>query len=231
MEAVWHGMGMARRRQSPSLTPEQVVDAAVGLTRERGIDGWTIRDLATELDTWPNNIAHHVGDREAVIRAVVGQVVSLMPNPPADLAWQDWFRTFLHGGAAILGEYAGVARRLCRDGPSVPAALPIIDRGVGLLSAAGFGDSAPRAYSVLLNGALLLVALDDDRELAGRRRGQASRSLLAMDPPDDAGRGWDVMRGHLEQWADDPEARRTDLLTYTVETAIAGLEVELRLLG
>lgn len=203
----------------------------MGLTRERGLDGWTIRDLATELDTWPNNIAHHVGDREAVMHAVVDRVVSLMPNPPADLAWQDWFRTFLYGGAVTLGEYAGVTRRLCRDGPSVPAALPIIDRGVGLLSGAGFGDSAPRAYSVLLNGALLLVALDDDRELAGRRRGQAPRNLLAMDPPNGAGPGWDVMRSHLEQWAADPEARRRDLLTYTVETAIAGLEAELRSLG
>lgn len=225
---MWHGRGMARRRQSPPLTPGRVVSVAVDLTRDRGLDGWTIRDLATELDTWPNNIAHHVGDREAVMHAVVGLVVSQMPNPPAELAWQDWFREFLNGGAAVLSEYVGVARRLCRDGPSVPAALPIIDRGVGLLREAGFGVEAPRAYSVLLNGALLLVALDDDRALAGHGRGQAAKNMLVMEPPPDAGPGWDAMQGHLERWAQAPESRRKDLLAYTVETTIAGLEAELR---
>ncbi len=204
------------------------MDAALALTRERGLEGWTIRDLAAELNSWPNSIAHHVGDREAILYAVVGRVVEMMPNPPAELGWQDWFRALLTDGGAVIGDYVGVARRLCRDGPTVTAALPIIERGVGLLREAGFGDNAPRAYSALLNGAMLLIALGEDRLLAGHTHDQAARNLMAVAPPADSGPGWESMHAHLDRWATDPATSRKQLYSYTIETLIAGLEAELR---
>ncbi|MFJ3673315.1 TetR/AcrR family transcriptional regulator [Streptomyces sp. NPDC090106] len=214
-----------RRGTKPKLTPAQVVYAALELTREHGLDGWTVRQLAQELDTWPNTIAHHVGDREAVVHAVVERVVAMMPNPPADLGWQDWFRALLYPSRGIIGRYPGVARRLARDGATVPAALPVMDRGIGLLTAAGFGERAPRAYAVLLNTAVLLVALDDDRRLLGL--GDAAAVLMAMAPPPHAGIGWATMQPWLQQWSEDPDTSRETLFRYTVETLLAGLEADL----
>ncbi|WP_026248652.1 TetR/AcrR family transcriptional regulator [Streptomyces sp. LaPpAH-108] len=216
-----------RRNPKPRLTPDRVVDTALRLTREHGLEGWTIRQLAAALDTWPNTIAHHVGDREALRHAVVQRVVEMMPNPPAELGWQDWFRALLHPARDIIGAHPGVARRLARDGATVPAALPIMDRGIGLLTTAGFGDRAPLAYAVLLNNAVLLVALDDDRALADRDRGQAAATLMAMPPPADAGTGWASLQPWLRQWATDPDTSRQTLYRYTIEALLTGLAADL----
>ncbi|WP_083419228.1 MULTISPECIES: TetR family transcriptional regulator [unclassified Pseudofrankia] len=210
------------------LTPDRVIDAALELTRERGLDGWSIRDLAHALEVWPNTIAYHVGDREAILDAVVERVVAMMPNPPADLGWQDWFRAFLYPSRGIVGRYVGVARRLCRDGATVPSALPIMDRGIGLLAAAGFGDRAPLAYATLLNSAILLVALDDDRALAGHGRAAAATTLQTMAAPPGAGAGWATMQPWLRSWAQDPDASRATLYRYTIECLLSGLEADLR---
>ncbi|MBQ0824955.1 TetR family transcriptional regulator [Streptomyces sp. RG38] len=203
-----------------------VVDTALRLTRDHGLDGWTVRQLAHALGTWPNTIAHHVGDRDAVLDAVVQRVVALMPNPPADLGWQEWFRALLLPSRDIIAGYTGVARRLVRDGATVPAALPIMDRGIGLLADAGFGPRAPLAYAVLLNTSMLLIALDDDRKLAGRGRGEAAADLMAMAPPAGAGAGWEAMRPWLREWADDPDASRERLYRYTIESLLTGLEAD-----
>ncbi|WP_435600974.1 TetR/AcrR family transcriptional regulator [Streptomyces sp. C10-9-1] len=215
------------RRRRPALTPDQVIDAALELTRAHGLDGWTLRQLARALGTWPNTVAHHVGDREDVVAAVVQRVVAMMPNPLAELGWQEWFRALLLPSRDIIGRYPGVARRLARDGATVPAALPIMDRGVGLLVDAGFGDRAPLAYGVLLNSAVLLVALDDDRRLTGPAPGEAASALLAMPAPEGAGPGWAAMRPWLRASVEDAVAVRATLYRYTVESLLTGLQADL----
>lgn len=226
---VWDGGPVtartSRRVRDTPLTADLVIDAALELTRERGLDGWTLRELAAALKTWPNTIDYHVGDREAVVAGVVNRVVAMMDNPAESLSWQDWFRTLLFKGREVLARYPGVARRLSRDGATVPAALPVMDRGVGLLVAAGFGPDAPLAYAALLNSATLLVALDDDRAAAGRADSQPAQELLDMEPP--TGPGWVVMRSWLQDWSVDPELNRQHLYRYIVETIIAGLQARI----
>ncbi|MFT4082719.1 MAG: TetR/AcrR family transcriptional regulator C-terminal domain-containing protein [Nocardioides sp.] len=209
-------------RRAP-VTRERVVDAALALTRERGIDGWSLRDLAAELRTWPNGIAHHVGTREQVCQGVVDAVVRQMTNPPAELGWREWFRTFLGQGREVLRRYPGVARRLCRDGPAVPAAMPIMERGVGLLVEAGFGSDALRAYSVLLDSAVLLVALADDRRAAGGELGAAADRLRDVVPDRAAAPAWDAVHGYLAEWRADADGAFDALFDYTVDTVLAGL--------
>ncbi len=218
----------ASRASRTQLTPERVVSAALDLTREHGIDGWSVRDLATALDTWPNTIAHHVGTREQVCQAVVERVVAAMTNPPADLPWQDWFRTFLRGGRDVLLEHRGVARRLCRDGPAVPSAMPIMGRGMTALIDGGFGEDAPRAYSLLLNSAILLVALADDRAEAGLERIDVAERIKSVAPEPDTAPAWALMHAFLSGWADDGERTFSEMFEFTVDCVIAGLEARLR---
>ncbi|MDQ6526242.1 hypothetical protein RB608_21665 [Nocardioides sp. LHD-245] len=210
------------------LTPDRVVAAALDLTRARGIDGWSLRDLAADLDTWPNTVTHHVGTREQVCQAVVERVVADMTNPSAELPWQDWFRTFLRDGRDVLLQYGGVARRLCRDGPAVPSAMPIMERGVSRLIDGGFGDDAPRAYSLLLNSALLLVALADDRVEAGQERSDVADRIRAFAPSPDAAPAWALMHGFLDSWAEDGERTFAEMFDFTVDCVVGGLEARLR---
>lgn len=159
----------AQRRRSrasaglPPITADKIVDAAVDLTAEHGLDGWSIRQIATRLDVWPGVVAHHVGDREAVVMAVTDRIVGRIPVPGADVSWRDWFRRLMFEGREVLKQYPGVARRLVVVGPNVPSALPTIDAGIKVLQGAGFGSQATEIYRYLLNSAFMLVAVEDDR--------------------------------------------------------------------
>lgn len=219
---------MPRRPDQPPLTHRRIIDAALALSGQHGLDSWTVRQLAAALDSWPRAVEYRVGNREAIVSATLERIVALMPIPPADLAWQDWFRRLLIDGEPVIHRYPGAARRLCRDGPAVPSAVKIIDQGVGRLLAGGFGTDAPRAYAVLLDGAMLSIALDDDRALAGLGRQQAALNLAAVADPPDAGPGWRVMRDYLTELANRDSGGFANRYRYTVELLIAGLESDLR---
>jgi AcrR family transcriptional regulator len=148
----------------PALTADCIVSAATALTAQRGLDNWTLRELARSVEAYPAVIYHHVGDRDAVVNAVVDRVVGLLELPDERLPWQEWFTELLAGLRAVLRTYPGCARRLALFGPSVKAATRTIDAGVGVLLAAGFGRESVLAYNLLLMTACQFVAMEDDRD-------------------------------------------------------------------
>ncbi len=169
----------------PPITAAKIVAAAVELTARHGLDGWTIRQIATSLDVWPGVVAHHVGDRDAVVQAVTDQVVGRIPVPEAELPWRDWFRALLTEGRTVLRGYPGVARRLVVVGPTVPSALATIDRGIRVLQRDGFGERATEIYRYLLNSAFMLVAVEDDRDGFPGARAAMGRVLAGFAGDDD----------------------------------------------
>jgi AcrR family transcriptional regulator len=148
----------------PAITAERVVSAATALTAEAGLDNWTLRQLARAVDAYPAVIYHHVGDRDAVVNAVVDRVVGFLELPDPALPWQEWFTELLAGLRAVLRTYPGCARRLALFGPSVDAATRSIDAGVGVLLAAGFGEESVLAYNLMVMTACQFVAMEDDRD-------------------------------------------------------------------
>src|SRR2546427_10928497 len=75
----------------PAVTPEKIISSALELTARHGLDSWTLRQLASAVDAYPAVVYHHVGDREAVVAAVVERVIAMLPVPAADLPWREWF--------------------------------------------------------------------------------------------------------------------------------------------
>lgn len=151
-----------RPRPRHPVTPERLVAAAVRLTRERGLEGWTVRQLSAAVDAYPAVIYHHVGDRDAVAAAVIDRVVAEVPLPEPDLHWRTWFERFLPDVRRTLLPYRGVARRLALHGPAIPSARRIADRGAAVLTGAGFGDESLPALTLLLDQTCHLVAVEDD---------------------------------------------------------------------
>src|SRR6187399_1266640 len=119
----------------PAVTPEKIVDAALELTARHGLDSWTLRQLAAAVDAYPAVVYHHVGDREAVVAAVVERVIALLNVPEADQPWRDWYRTMLADFRRVLAGYPGVARRLALYGATSVSAATIVDRGIRTLQA------------------------------------------------------------------------------------------------
>ncbi|MBF6396549.1 TetR/AcrR family transcriptional regulator [Nocardia cyriacigeorgica] len=79
---------MSRRAYRTGLTAAAITDAAVALTAERGLDGWTMRDRTARLDTSLSVIYHHIGDRERVCAAVVDTICADMRLPLDGTDWR-----------------------------------------------------------------------------------------------------------------------------------------------
>lgn len=145
------------------LTPSAVVAAAVELTQEVPLMSWSLRDLAGRLGVSPSVIYHHVGGKDLLCRRVVEHALSRVSVPDRGLPWQEWFRTLLHSAGPLIAQYPGVAKWMLMHGPTIPAALPIVEAGITVLEDAGFGERAHFSYALLLNTAMLTISMGDDR--------------------------------------------------------------------
>ncbi len=146
----------------PAITAGQIVDSAVRLTAERGLENWTLRQLAAEIEASPAVVYHHVGDREAVVSLVLERVILEVETPPETLPWREWFSVMLDNHRKVLRSYPGTAYRLAMYGPPVEVAAVTIDLGVRLLQEAGFGAESVLAYNVLMSTACQYIAMQDN---------------------------------------------------------------------
>ena len=124
-------------RRNPPLTRAEVIAAAIGLTRVRGIDSVSMRTVATELGVTPMALYHHIGDKGDLVSLVADAVIAGVPAPSAELPWDAWLTEYHDALWKQLRSYPGVARFLL-DHPSTPAGAAVRRETVDVLRAAGF---------------------------------------------------------------------------------------------
>jgi AcrR family transcriptional regulator len=138
---------------------------------------WSIRHLASRLGVAPSVIYHHVGGKDLLCQGVVERILELIELPSAELPWDEWFRDLLRAIGPLAAEYPGTAKWMLLHGPTLPAALPVLESGLSALHSAGFGDRADTAYAALFNNAMLTVSIGDDRL---QHEGDGPRDHFAM---------------------------------------------------
>ncbi|WP_409186110.1 TetR/AcrR family transcriptional regulator [Amycolatopsis sp. VS8301801F10] len=213
----------------PAVTAKKVIDAAVKLTVERGLENWTLRQLAAAIGAYPAVVYHHVGDRDAVVCAVLDRVVGQLRLPDDGLDWQDWFVELLTGLRELLRKHPGTARRMASFGPSVAAATPTVDRGVRILLEAGFGDESPLAYAMLTTTACQYVALEDDRDCSLALRLDNTEEYASYRDREDLP-GMAANGRAMQQLLSDPEAAsgyHPQLFEFAIRTCLDGLACRL----
>jgi AcrR family transcriptional regulator len=221
-------MGLPQRPRSrngaglPAVTPEQIVDAAVRLTAGSGLENWTLRQLAAEIEASPAVVYHHVGDREAVAGLVIERVTSEIEMPPESLPWREWFAVLLDNHRRVLRMYPGTAYRLARFGPPVASAANTIDLAVRLLQEAGFGTESVLAYNVLLTTACQYIAMADDPVTGGRNTAHYLAFRERPDMPGMSAVGHFVAR--LVSGPDKLSEFHDDIFTYAIQRCLDGLE-------
>jgi AcrR family transcriptional regulator len=58
-----------------------VLDVAIALTGELGLDEVTIRAIADRLGVWPTTVKHHLGDIDDVKDAIADEVAGASRSP------------------------------------------------------------------------------------------------------------------------------------------------------
>ena len=74
--------------RQPRLTTKRLLEGAFALADQIGMDNFTIRKLATKLDTKPMTIYHHVSNKEAIIDGIVDLVFAEIDVSPAGTDWK-----------------------------------------------------------------------------------------------------------------------------------------------
>src|ERR1700753_2787597 len=84
----------------PRLTPDRpakfpwgeewIVDGALRIVRDEGVDAVTMRRLATELDTGPASLYVYFSGRDALLNAMLDRVAAMVPLEEPDPArWRE----------------------------------------------------------------------------------------------------------------------------------------------
>ncbi len=132
------------------LTADRVLEGAMGLADEIGIDALTIRKLADALDTKPMTIYHHVPNKEAILDGMVDRVFAEIDRPPVDLDWKPAMRHRCRSAREVLARHRWAAVLLeSRTNPG-PETLGHHDAVLGCLRRGGLSlEMTAHAYALL----------------------------------------------------------------------------------
>ena len=92
-------------RPRTPLSTSRVLAGAVALADKIGIESFTIRKLATELDVKPMTIYHHVASKEAILDGMVDIVFSEIDQPPTNTDWKTAMRQRALSARAALARH------------------------------------------------------------------------------------------------------------------------------
>jgi AcrR family transcriptional regulator len=122
------------------LSRDRVIEAAVALADEHGLDGISMRKLGAELGVEAMSLYNHVDDKGDLFDGMIDHVFISIQIPDGELSWQDQTRLIGQGAMDRFSAHPWVASLLMQRGNFGPAALAFMDHVVGILFAAGFNE-------------------------------------------------------------------------------------------
>lgn len=145
-----HDAGPRRRAGRPgaaddSLSRAHILETALHLVDQHGVQGLSMRRLAAVLGVTPMSLYHHVPGKAALIAGVIDAVFSeLQPSAPAGSTWQEQVHT-----------WAVAYARLARSHPNL---VLLIISNAAAASDATLSSSEP-LYRALVQAGLSVPAI------------------------------------------------------------------------
>jgi AcrR family transcriptional regulator len=229
-----HRMAATGKKYRTGITTEQIVEAAVELTRQRGLYGWAIRDLVAAIGTSPSVVYHRVGGRDALCRRVAAYVLAQIEyefpadgDPQSDPPdWRAWFRAELFPMRPILTQYPGVAKWILMHGRVISENIDRFDADMDRLHSAGFRDDAALVFALIFNTAMTAMMMTDER-VAHDDDDPRDHARIIAELHAARGRASDEMAAFIEPFTGDRDQAQaaTDAYYRTlINTLLDGLE-------
>jgi AcrR family transcriptional regulator len=150
---------------SRGLTREEVLDATLALADEQGVDAVSMRAVARRLDVTPMALYRHVGDKQALLDALVERLLDELPIPDRGQPWRDRLEVLAASLRATARSHPDAFLMLLRRPAATPAALRRRDAVYDALRDAGVDEALVPRVERLLNSFILGFAAS---EAAGR---------------------------------------------------------------
>jgi AcrR family transcriptional regulator len=131
------------------LTRARILEAAVELADEGGLDGLSMRRLGQALGVDPMALYRHVRDKDDLLDGLRDVVLGGIPVAEPDPDWRAAMRQQILGARAVMRRHAW-APRLLEDRAQGPSIIAYVDVILGIFHAGGLSTSlAHHALHVL----------------------------------------------------------------------------------
>jgi TetR/AcrR family tetracycline transcriptional repressor len=116
----------------------EVIEEALALLDEVGLDALTTRALAARLGVRASALYRHVSGKKELLAALADRIMSeALADPPQDADWAGQLESFAHRLRRSLLAHRDAARVVAQYGPLGERALLNAEAGIGLLRSAG----------------------------------------------------------------------------------------------
>jgi AcrR family transcriptional regulator len=131
------------RPAKPALTRQGIIDVALVILRDDGLDKVTMRRIAAVLDTGPASLYVYVRNTEDLHAQILDALMGpLAASAPAAGGWRDRLKALLTNYRDILFAHPEIARMALSTHPSGPNYMALVDGILALLAEGGVSDKA-----------------------------------------------------------------------------------------
>jgi AcrR family transcriptional regulator len=126
------------RPAKPPLSEQLIIDTALKILREEGLDAVTMRRVATELDTGPASLYVYIGGRDELRWAMLDRVAGNVPlDEPDPARWREQVHALLTGWLRAMEAHPGIASVAVGNPPTTERTLQGGEYLLGVLLAGG----------------------------------------------------------------------------------------------
>jgi TetR/AcrR family tetracycline transcriptional repressor len=140
-EPPWARSRKTRAVRRAPLSRDAIVEAALRVVDEEGLEATSMRRVADELGAAPSALYWHVRNKHELLQFVFDRVVGEIELPPPEPEhWQEQARTVAREMRRVLTSHRDIARVSLGAIPVGPNALRVIEWMHALLREAGLPD-------------------------------------------------------------------------------------------
>lgn len=179
----------------------EILDAALAVAAERGLDAVSMRAVAERIGLTPMALYGYFRSKEELLDGLLGRLIAEIPLPPPGLGWRQAIEHTARGARAVAARYPTVIP-LALTRPAVsPAAVRFVDATYRLLLAAGVPPTAVPRLERLLSTFLIGHLVSEVSGRFGDGTADPPARRAGLDVP-----GHDALAEHLDapvDWTDE----------------------------
>jgi AcrR family transcriptional regulator len=142
----------------PALGRDQIVDAAMRIVVEEGIDAVSMRRVAQVFDTGPSSLYAHIANKDELLQLMIDRINDDIEVPTPDpRRWQEQVKELARSTHRALTAHGDVARAALAI---VPTGLSALRTAEGLLAILAAGGLSPRIAGLAMERIFLYVNAD-----------------------------------------------------------------------
>jgi AcrR family transcriptional regulator len=175
----------ARTKQRTPLSRERVLQAALTLADEHGIDSLSMRRLGEELGVEAMSLYKHTANKDDILDGIVDLVASEIELPAIGGDWKAAMRRRATSAHEVLLRHPWAAMLFVSRANVGPAMLRYVDATIGCLREAGFSYSmADHAWNAIDNHVYGFTLQKLNFPFKPEEYAPAAQAFLPRIPPD-----------------------------------------------